>query len=124
MATAAKRRERCEQPRSEVQSGPQSHAHHGLPTVKASAVGGTPGGQEAAEAGEEPGQNLLRAGQAAPEGTLASGPSLGEWVTLYILCFAGNGDEKTVVVCYPLETPQRPGILRICPASQIGNGQR
>ena len=51
MATAAKRREWCEQPRSEAQSGPQSHAHHGLPTVKASAVGGTPGGQEAAEAG-------------------------------------------------------------------------
>lgn len=73
---------------------------------------------------QEPGQNLLRAGQAAPEGTLASGPSLGEWVTLYILCFAGNGDEKTVVVCYPLEIPQRPGILRTCPASQIGNGQR
>lgn len=63
-------------------------------------------------------QSVPTAGQVAPEATLASGPSLGEWVTLYFLHLSGKGDENGRGL-QPLETNQGPGILRICLASQM-----
>lgn len=49
---------------------------------------------------------------------MASGPSLGEWVTLYFSNLSGKGDENGRGL-QPLETNQGPGILRICLASQM-----
>ena len=125
---AAKKRHWCEYPRSQAESGQQSGARHGLPMLKASAMGSTStasgGWQGAAEAGGTGTgtESVPRAGQAVPEGISAGGPSLGEQATLYFLRFSGKGDENSCGLL-PWETPQGPGILRTCPASQRGNGQ-
>lgn len=82
--------------------------HHSLPTVKASAVGGTSAqclldvrGQPRREK-RELGQNLCSWGS---EGTLAGGPSPGECVTLYLLHLSGKADENRPWLAVPGNSP-------------------
>lgn len=99
--------------------------HHGLPMVKASAMGGIPtqclldvgvaeeGGGRAWDTISVP-----RAGQVTPEAALASGPRLEEWVTLYFLHLSGKGDDNSRGLL-PLESDQGPGIPRARLASHM-----